>query len=153
MAILLVVVGHILQSIPSNVVNRKIYSLIYSFHMPLFFIISGYCLNTKRSLPDMLKRKLKGLGCWYLFFCLLWFFFLICTKQMVWNKDILYNTLFITSDSMFSVYWFIPALIIAEICALLIIKYSRMKIIFGVVLYCLAIIFNYICNFSIPLVC
>ncbi|MBF1130151.1 MAG: acyltransferase family protein [Dialister invisus] len=50
-AIVLVVIGH---SIPDamavgGIVNpyvRLLHSIIYSFHMPLFFIISGYFLNT-----------------------------------------------------------------------------------------------------------
>lgn len=42
-AILLVIVGHIIQF--NNVdggLNNKLFGIIYSFHMPLFFILSGY---------------------------------------------------------------------------------------------------------------
>jgi len=42
-AILLVIVGHIIQF--NNLdggTNNKLFNLIYSFHMPLFFILSGY---------------------------------------------------------------------------------------------------------------
>jgi fucose 4-O-acetylase-like acetyltransferase len=42
-AILLVIVGHIIQF--NNIdggTNNKLFNIIYSFHMPLFFILSGY---------------------------------------------------------------------------------------------------------------
>ena len=42
-AILLVIIGHIIQF--NNIdggTNNKIFNIIYSFHMPLFFILSGY---------------------------------------------------------------------------------------------------------------
>ncbi|WP_281336394.1 acyltransferase family protein [Flavobacterium eburneipallidum] len=42
-AIILVIVGHIIQF--NNIdggTNNKIFNIIYSFHMPLFFILSGY---------------------------------------------------------------------------------------------------------------
>lgn len=54
-ACVLVVVGHI-SSAPS-----LIHTWIYSFHIPLFFIISGMILNTKVPFKDFLLKKIKGL--------------------------------------------------------------------------------------------
>lgn len=54
-ACVLVVVGHI-SSTPS-----LIHTWIYSFHMPLFFIISGIILNTKGSFKDFLLKRIKRL--------------------------------------------------------------------------------------------
>ncbi len=34
---------------------------IYTFHMPLFFFLSGYVFTNKDSFPDFIKRKAKGL--------------------------------------------------------------------------------------------
>ena len=51
----LVVVGHI-SSTPA-----LIHICIYSFHMPLFYIISGMILNTKIAFKDFLLKRVKGL--------------------------------------------------------------------------------------------
>ncbi len=34
---------------------------IYTFHMPLFFFLSGYVFTNKDSFPDFIKKKAKGL--------------------------------------------------------------------------------------------
>lgn len=51
-AIMLVVVGHITTDFRSSnlfldysILINKVYSLIYSFHMPLFFILSGFAFH------------------------------------------------------------------------------------------------------------
>lgn len=41
-AIFLVVLGHVIQFNSSNFTSNPLFSVIYSFHMPLFFFISGY---------------------------------------------------------------------------------------------------------------
>lgn len=50
MAILLMVVGHEINYMP------YVYPLIFSFHMPLFFILSGY---TSRPVEDVATLKIK----------------------------------------------------------------------------------------------
>ena len=55
-AILLVIVGHLIQTNYQSGIGNTIFNIIYSFHMPLFFFISGMCLNFSR-LPD----KFEGL--------------------------------------------------------------------------------------------
>ena len=54
-ACLLVIVGHV-PTTPS-----LLHTWIYSFHMPLFFIISGIVLNTNDSFPIFLKKRVKSL--------------------------------------------------------------------------------------------
>lgn len=46
-AIFLVVWCHCIQYIAGNSFNNTFYSIIYSFHMPLFIIISGYLFSRK----------------------------------------------------------------------------------------------------------
>ncbi len=43
-AIILVVIGHVIQYYycPTDFDNKILFRCIYSFHMPLFFIISGF---------------------------------------------------------------------------------------------------------------
>lgn len=66
--ILLVIVGHILLGSADQNVLRYI---IYSFHMPLFFFISGYLLNINKlellSAKEYLSKYIKKmLGWWFL---------------------------------------------------------------------------------------
>lgn len=50
-AILLVIIGHLIQFNFQSGVNNRLFDIIYSFHMPLFFFISGYArsINSKNS--------------------------------------------------------------------------------------------------------
>lgn len=47
--IVLVVLGHIYT-------NNIVYNWFYSFHMPLFFFVSGYVYKKKRLLDDLIRR-------------------------------------------------------------------------------------------------
>ncbi|ROT03695.1 hypothetical protein ED388_12660 [Muribaculaceae bacterium Isolate-007 (NCI)] len=42
-AIFLVVLGHVVQNY--NLMDSWIFRIIYSFHMPLFMFMSGYCFD------------------------------------------------------------------------------------------------------------
>ena len=48
LGIICVIAGHIAQ----NYDNQKIMQIFYSFHMPLFFIISGYFVSTRKNIKD-----------------------------------------------------------------------------------------------------
>jgi fucose 4-O-acetylase-like acetyltransferase len=45
-------------------------SVIYMFHMPLFFFLGGFTLSTRRPFPDFVVRKVKTLLVPYYFFSL-----------------------------------------------------------------------------------
>ena len=59
--IILVVLGHVVQSVIADYQQNVLFRVIYSFHMPLFFFISGYL--TCKSKPDsnMLIKRAKQL--------------------------------------------------------------------------------------------
>ena len=67
-AILLVLWGHFIQYSSSGTYDYyddKVFTVIYSFHMPLFALISGYLLFDsiqKRNLVENLKRKILSIG-------------------------------------------------------------------------------------------
>lgn len=65
--ILLVIFGHICTG-TDETYSVKI--MIYSFHMPLFFLISGYCFNNAKydSFKKFLVSRLKTIICPYLLF-------------------------------------------------------------------------------------
>ena len=57
--IILVVLGHVLQT--GNFDNNRLWNFIYSFHMPAFFVISGY-VSYKISYDERLYvKRIKGL--------------------------------------------------------------------------------------------
>ena len=74
-AIILVVIGHAIPdaSTHNGIASpglKIIYDMIYSFHMPLFFLISGYFVNTLISKTTMLisiKKKFQRLLFPYIF--------------------------------------------------------------------------------------
>lgn len=74
-AILLVILGHAVAK--ENIVRtdsilcNEIYNFIYSFHMPLFFIISGFCYTRYMNYKDFLLRKCRYLLIPYFVFCFL----------------------------------------------------------------------------------
>lgn len=58
-----IVLGHIVE-------NKIIYTILYSFHLPIFMFISGY-LYKKRKIGEFAKRKFKSVMVPYLFFGIL----------------------------------------------------------------------------------
>lgn len=52
-AIICVFLGHTVSS-PSEISH-----FVYSFHMPLFFLLSGYCFSARRKFGDFVLTKLK----------------------------------------------------------------------------------------------
>lgn len=63
--IALMVLGH------NELNNQSFFDFIYSFHMPLFFILSGYFASTKSDFLTFLKRNTKGLLLPYFVFWLI----------------------------------------------------------------------------------
>lgn len=62
-AIVCVLYGHCVQHLISNGETTPIYIFIYSFHMPLFMIISGFFSHSAMNLKwsDVMKKKSKQL--------------------------------------------------------------------------------------------
>lgn len=74
-AILLVVLGHAVA--PSNVASdsiswcNNIYTFIYTFHMALFFAISGFCFTNRESYFSLVAKKARFLLIPYVVFNLI----------------------------------------------------------------------------------
>jgi fucose 4-O-acetylase-like acetyltransferase len=97
----LVVFGHILEySGIRDTLSFKVYSFIYTFHMPLFIFISGYF--SKNITGDKLKKSFETLLPAYLVFQTI-----LSIPNMLDGSFSLFN--FLTSPQ--SVLWYIPALL------------------------------------------
>lgn len=79
-AIYIVILGHAIQYIGKGFWHNPLWELIYSFHMALFMIMSGYFFSSslKLSVGTFLKKKAVQLLLpslvWYLLLCLLYHF-------------------------------------------------------------------------------
>lgn len=118
--ILLVVLGHVYAE------NNYIKIWLYSFHMPLFFIISGILIkhtNVKdRDIKNIIASKFKSLIIPYICFELLAIF-----VWMVQNEFTLSALKWNITDSMLmyckaGATWFLPCLFITEVIYLIMIK-------------------------------
>lgn len=120
--IILVVLGH-MENIPGEL---RIW--ISSFHMPLFFVISGMLIAMKkeenRTLSDNLVKKAKGILIPYMWFSFIYIPIDIMNLyiQNVDKHTFVQNILDSVTMAGVSVMWFLPALFIAETLALFIIK-------------------------------
>ena len=82
--ILLVVLGHNDFEVISPFVQR----LIYSFHMPLFFFLSGYFLNTSVSFFEFFKKRFNSLLKPFFFTIFLIYFTSVSFEKMGFNTAI-----------------------------------------------------------------
>jgi len=120
LAIILVVIGHVANGyLGQGVTNvhHTVYNIIYAFHMPLFFTISGFLFYhayfTKAGTIKRIKVKeqIINLICIYFVFSLL-----LCSTKMIFsgyvnNKTSLNNLLMLPIRPL-DLYWYLYVLII-----------------------------------------
>lgn len=125
--IILVVICHI-ESIPLG-----IRSYLVTFHMPLFFVISGMLMHltheAERPAKELILRKLKHILLPYVVFSLLFPLINIFYYNHIGIADppALLRAEIIMSVTMtgISVLWFLPALFFSELIVLVLIKNTR----------------------------
>lgn len=156
--IFLMVVGHTTS-------NKIILQWIYSFHMPLFFFLSGVFHLQGKSYKEFLEKKVKTLLVPYFFFSIVLFlFFLLVSKNIGFsveeNLSIKENFIgiFLANDmkgisqmSWGGQLWFLPALFLIENIYYFFCKFKG-KIRIVLVICCLIInlILNEFININIP---
>ena len=125
-AIILVVIGH------SGFVSHKCNTWISTFHLPLFFILSGIMLGMKQEdthpLSKLALQKARSIMIPYLWFSLgsigldmLQVLLGNFTWDMVWEHVVQTLTM-----QGYSVLWFLPVLYLAEIILVLVVKAIRL---------------------------
>lgn len=111
--IILVVIGHISQI---KVLNE----IIYSFHMPLFFMISGFLHKNKN---DFIKHKVRTIIFPYIFFSIITFIYWFFIESKFRNQQVslkyLINIFIACGGEKNYPYnapmWFLPCLFMTEI--------------------------------------
>lgn len=136
-AIILVVIGHGISEYSTGFTTLE--NIIYSFHMPLFFVISGLVFRIKDGdiFTAFAKKRARGLMLPYLLFAALIFASHLAEK-LVFHTDSRFfaelktpagiaNTLLLTTKSVFSNLWFLPCMLAAQLILFALLKYGKSK--------------------------
>ena len=116
LGISLVVLGH-------NSIPPKIFGWIYSFHMPLFFFISGFLFSPKKyTFSEFLIRKTRTLLLPYLGFFVVAYIYWAVVIEKFWLGHTnliqpIYDFLYASAhlQGVFTPLWFLPCLFLCEI--------------------------------------
>ena len=119
--ILLVVLGHNDFEVISLFVQR----LIYSFHMPLFFFLSGYFINASIPFFDFFKKRFNALMKPYLFTIFLIYFTSVSFEKMGFNTAITRTVKSLYGSGHYLDWvqlWFLPHLFVVSLYAFVFIR-------------------------------
>lgn len=140
--ILLVVLGHNDFEVISPFIQR----MIYSFHMPLFFFLSGYFINTLVPFFDFFKKRFNALMKPYIFTIFLIYFTSVSFEKMGFNTAITRTVKSLYGSGHYLDWvqlWFLPHLFVVSLYAFLFImlvsKLRNRWVTWGILLATLAI--------------
>lgn len=129
-AIFFVVWGHMTTFLPN-----EIRTIVYSFHMPLFFFLSGLFLKKENSFKLLVKKRISSLLKPYIYYAVLlyiveYFFELIYPPfyAPLSLKGILTGT--------FTNLWFLPSLFFSLIFSFFILRIKRRKFLYLIIIIC-----------------
>ena len=122
--------------------GNMVHTYIQSFHMPLFFIVSGFLWTNKYSLFERIKKKMKSLIIPYICFSI--FYLLICVLFKKISIDMLKAVLFFPTDMnnmpLAPALWFLPCMFITDIVYSMLNKAVKNRILLTIVVLLLGII-------------
>ena len=114
-AVFLMLWGHCIQYCGLDTIScfeDKVFKAIYSFHMPVFMIVSGFlfCYSfQKRNLPDLLEHRLRGMLQPIVMATVLSNVLMLLPIYILSDRvDFLFGSLFVGIDSAF---WFLWAVL------------------------------------------
>lgn len=161
-------IGIVLMVIGHTGCPNWLHSSIYSFHMPLFFIISGLCIGGDKisgAYREYFYNKVRRLYLPFIQYGLFFYFFdqlrmLICEDNHSLDivslvRDIALIFAMIQTPQLIACYWFITALFISSIFAVLVLKVSKIYmpryqwLIVPIMLMIMLLLFKY--NFHISI--
>ena len=129
--IILVIMGH------TGFLTETLKTYVFSFHMPLFFVISGMVMCHKEDLlkerRSLFEKKARSLLVPYFWFSLIYIIIYIVTYNLglTSKEDFLQSVIYMFTFYGDSTLWFLPALLIAE-CGFYLLgqKLKGMKLLF-----------------------
>lgn len=127
-AIITVVLGHVVTSYHNSnlmmdyAVPNYLCELVYSFHMPLFFMISGYLVSTKdfgwASCWSAVRKNLISYGIPYVAFCVISFVLKLVFSGSV-NTRVSFTDLLLIPLYPIGMMWFLYALLVVSVLHIL----------------------------------
>lgn len=132
--ILLVIVGHLIQCYSLEAEKEPLHSFIYAFHMPLFFLLSGYVSGLTRERMQLqafwywIWGKTKSLLLPYFVWKLLIYPFVDTTYNMGWNYESILHMLFINPKEGGA--WFLLSLFCLQVVCYPVLRYEKVWTLF-----------------------
>lgn len=124
----LVVLGHVYRG------NDELKIAIYSFHMPLFFFISGFLHTKADSFISTIEKNFRSIIIPFLWFNLFWIVYIILPDILIHKKNLvdavldpikLFLSGFYTTLFAFGYSWFLLALFFSKLIFDLLLKINR----------------------------
>ena len=120
LAIICVALGHVANGYlgegakAGTVIYHNVYNFVYAFHMPLFFILSGFLfrkvyISGNEIKSDKIKKQIINLLCLYVIYCLILGVFKMIFGGFVNNKVSVKDLLLIPVKPI-QLYWYIYVL-------------------------------------------
>ena len=133
--IILVVYGHMVCPIKEE---------ILLFHMPLFFLLSGYFFSPKDSVKDFLRKKSKALLVPFVLFYILSFLYMVISKILKGESFISYILSFQSFVAPNPPLWFLLSLFEIFVVFFVVEKYIHSEIL-KLVITCGITLIGYLC--------
>lgn len=144
--VFLVILGHVIQYFSANKYDffeNKLFQIIYSFHMPLFMILSGYLFyytinnrDTKYILKNRIFSILQTIIIWNTITYILKLLYSLIIEKIEMN---MYSIISNYINSLFGL-WFLWAVVICSFGVLIIYKYNFRFKLLSLLLYSFIII-------------
>lgn len=131
-SIILMVYGHITPIGQMVAVHQKIFPVIYTFHIPLFLLVSGFFFDFSNNFSQKIIGVLRKIGVPYLIFITLYLFGLLVVQKFGISTigkppTTLQDFLITIFYRPFGAYWFLHSLIVIQILLMSVWKYLPEK--------------------------
>ena len=110
-AAILMLIGHL-------ELNARVDQFIYSFHMPLFFIISGMTMKAEENLPAYIRKRIRRILVPYIVFALIF----TDLKYVNWLYCLYGSSRGLSAAESLTSLWFLPCLFCADLVFHLILR-------------------------------
>lgn len=146
--ILLVILGHI------TLTPNFLRIWLYTFHIPLFFFLSGYVFSGNSDFKSFILKKIKSLLIPYLFFGLVLVLIQIWQSEPLNILNILVGFLNLITQKKYLTVWFLSCIFIVNIIMWCIIRFTKgdlyKSLLMSLVIYLIGAFYNFKIGSNLP---